>query len=155
MKDQPRSEPAAPPSEGAARRAARRATPRLQRETRTMAAMLRLYCSDRHPEAARDAQGLCATCSELETYTRKRLAACPFGPDKPTCVNCQVHCYGPRQREQTRIVMRHAGPRMIWHHPVLALMHLVVDSRRTAPPKPCGKAVRKAQGDALQGRAPE
>jgi hypothetical protein len=31
--------------------------------------------------------------------------------------------------------MRHAGPRMICKHPVLAFAH-VIDGRRPAPPKP-------------------
>ncbi|MBA4176837.1 MAG: nitrous oxide-stimulated promoter family protein [Leptothrix sp. (in: Bacteria)] len=131
------SEPAPPLSEGGARRAARLQTPRLQREQATMVAMLRLYCRDHHGGEAADAEGLCPGCAELLAYSRKRLAACPFGPEKPTCSNCQIHCYGPRQREETRVVMRYAGPRMLLRHPILAIAHLV-DGRRPAPPKPRG-----------------
>ena len=130
----------APPSDPAARRAAQFATPRLTREARTIAAMLRIWCRDRHAGAARNDNGLCDACAELNDYARKRLAACPFGPEKPTCVNCQIHCYGRRQRESVREVMRHAGPRMLWQHPWLALAHLL-DGRRPAPPSP---AVRRA-----------
>jgi Nitrous oxide-stimulated promoter len=130
-----------PPADGAARRAARLATPRLTRESDTLAAMLRIHCRDHHGPAAPDEHGLCPECSELLAYARKRLAGCPFGVDKPTCANCQVHCYGPRQREAVRAVMRHAGPRMLLRHPVLALAHLLVDGRRPAPPKPRGAAV--------------
>lgn len=125
-------------SEGAARRAARLATPRLQREVTTMAAMLRIYCHAHHRSAERDGQGLCPQCAGLLDYAQKRLAGCPFGADKPTCTNCQIHCYGPTQREQTRVVMRYAGPRMLLRHPVLAVAHLLFDSRRPAPPKPRG-----------------
>ena len=130
-------------SDGAARRAARLATPRLRRETSTMVAMLCIYCRGHHGEAARDGLGLCTECATLHAYANKRLAGCPFGADKPTCANCQIHCYGPRQREQTREVMRYAGPRMLWQHPVLALMHLCVDGRRPAPPKPRGVAASR------------
>ena len=84
-------------------------------------------------------------------YARKRLAGCPYGPEKPTCVNCHIHCYGPRQREAMRVVMRHSGPRMLWRHPVLAIAHLV-DGRRRAPPKPGGLA--PAQGHQDQAVAP-
>lgn len=126
-----------PLSAGAARRAARLQTPRLQREQATMVAMLRLFCHDHHGHAGHDGEGLCSTCAEMLAYSRKRLAACPFGPEKPTCVNCQIHCYGPAQREVTRQVMRYAGPRMLLRHPLLALAH-VVDGRRPAPPKPRG-----------------
>ncbi len=127
-----------PPSDGAARREARLATPRMKREFDTLAAMLRIYCHDHHGAPALDEQGLCAECGELLAYARKRLAGCPFGPEKPTCANCQIHCYGPRQRETTRVVMRYAGPRMLWRHPWLALAHLLVDGRRPAPPRPRG-----------------
>lgn len=129
--------PDAPPpvSEGAARRAARLATPRLQREMSTLSAMLAIHCRAHHGALSRDEQGLCGECAGLMDYARKRLAACPFGADKPTCANCQIHCYGPRQREQVREVMRFSGPRMLWQHPVLALAHLLVDGRRPAPPK--------------------
>ena len=43
-----------------------------------------------------------------------------FGDDKPTCANCKVHCYSEAMRERVRDVMRYAGPRMLWRHPVLA-----------------------------------
>ncbi|MDO9073052.1 MAG: nitrous oxide-stimulated promoter family protein [Rubrivivax sp.] len=126
-----------PQSAGAAKRAARLQTPRLKREQTTMVAMLRLYCADHHGDGNTDAEGLCNVCAELLAYSRKRLAACPFGPEKPTCVNCQVHCYGPQQREETRVVMRYAGPRMLLRHPILAIAH-VIDGKRPAPPKPRG-----------------
>lgn len=112
-------------------------TPRLQREQATMVAMLRMYCNHHHGSSATDAEGLCTECAELLAYSRKRLAACPFGPEKPTCTNCQIHCYGPLQREATRVVMRYAGPRMLLRHPILAIAHLV-DGKRPAPPKPRG-----------------
>lgn len=112
-------------------RSTRLAAPRLARELKTIRAMLRISCRDRHGTAS----GLCPQCAALADYAAKRLALCPYGADKPTCVNCRVHCYGRRQREDVRETMRYAGPRMIWRHPVLAVMHLV-DGRRPAPPKP-------------------
>lgn len=112
-------------------RTARLVTPRLAREMKTIRAMLRIACQDRHGTA----EGLCAECQALADYAAKRLAHCPYGADKPTCVNCRIHCYGPRQREQVRDTMRYAGPRMMLRHPVLAIMH-VVDGRRPAPPRP-------------------
>jgi hypothetical protein len=124
-----------PASAGAAQRAARLATPRLQRELKTTGAMLRLYCSHHHAGASRDAAGLCTECAGLHAYARQRLAGCPYGPDKPTCVNCPIHCYGKAQREAMRQVMRYAGPRMLWRHPLLAIAHLI-DGRRPAPPRP-------------------
>ena len=129
----------ASPATAADRRAARVATPRLSRELNTIGAMLRRYCRDGHGNSPRDATRLCAECGALFDYARKRLAGCPYGPDKPTCVNCQIHCYGPQQREQARVMMRHAGPKMLLRHPWLAIAHLI-DGRRPAPPKPRGHA---------------
>ncbi len=127
-------------------RLARLAAPRLARELKTMRAMMRIACRDRHGTA----EGLCADCEALLAYATKRLALCPYGDEKPTCANCRIHCYGPRQREQVRQMMRYAGPRMLWRHPYLAVMHLV-DGRRPAPPRPnevaaaTGQAAAKAE----------
>jgi hypothetical protein len=87
--------------------------------------MIVLYCRARHGGRA-----LCPTCSELAAYARQRLERCPFQADKPTCVSCPVHCYSPTQREAVRQVMRWAGPRMLLHHPILALRHLLDERSR-------------------------
>jgi uncharacterized protein (DUF2249 family) len=44
-----------------------------------------------------------------------------------------VHCYQRDRRDQIKNVMRHAGPRMIWHHPILSLGHWL-DGFRKSPP---------------------
>jgi hypothetical protein len=129
--------PASEDSPGAERRAQRLAHPRLARELRTLRAMIRIYCRDHH---GRVADG-CHACGALASYAEKRLAACPFGADKPTCSNCVVHCYAPDRREQVKAVMRYTGPRMLLRHPVLAIAH-VLDGRRPAPPKPRNSARR-------------
>ena len=41
------------------------------------------------------------------------------------CKNCPVHCYKPEMREQIRIVMRWAGPRMLFYKPIAAIKHLL------------------------------
>jgi hypothetical protein len=102
---------------------------RLAREARTLRVMIGIHCRDRHGRRP----GLCAECEELWAYAQRRVEHCRFGPDKPTCARCPVHCYKPAMRERVRAVMRHAGPRMTWRHPVLALFHLL-DGRRPAPP---------------------
>jgi hypothetical protein len=89
--------------------------------------MVRLYCTHHH-----GTRELCETCSELLAYSDRRLDLCPYGPAKPTCVNCPIHCYRPEPRERMREVMRFAGPRMFTRYPYLAIMHLI-DGRRPAP----------------------
>lgn len=105
--------------------------PRLARELATLAAMIRIYCHDVHAED----DGLCDGCAALLAYATRRLDRCVFGDGKPTCAKCTVHCYSAALREQVRVVMRYAGPRMLWRHPVLALRH-TLDGRRPAPTLP-------------------
>ena len=98
-------------------------------EKRTVAAMVRLYCRDHHP----DADGTCARCQALLDYAHARLDACPFGDDKPSCKACTIHCYKPEPREHMRTVMRAVGPRMSWRHPWLAIVHLWKERFHTQP----------------------
>jgi hypothetical protein len=93
---------------------------RVDRERQTVAAMVRIYCRGHHASRS----GLCDDCARLHDYALARLARCPFGSAKPTCVQCPVHCYQRELRERIRAVMRYAGPRMLWRHPLLALLHL-------------------------------
>jgi hypothetical protein len=89
--------------------------------------MVGLYCRAQHGEST-----LCAACTDLLAYAQARLDACPFAGNKTTCVHCPVHCYKPSMREQIREVMRYAGPRMLWRHPVLAVGHLLDGLRKEA-----------------------
>ena len=101
---------------------------RLAREWTTMAAMVGCHCRDQHRSTA----ALCAECRELLDYATVRLERCRFGVEKPTCARCPVHCYQRDRREQMKRVMRHAGPRMLWRHPILSLWHWL-DGFRPAP----------------------
>jgi hypothetical protein len=100
---------------------------RIQREQRTIAAMLAIYCCDhRHTASA----GLCGECGALLGYARRRLDLCPFQEAKPACNSCEVHCYSVAMRERVTAVMRYAGPRMLLRHPELSLFHLLDTWRR-------------------------
>ncbi len=101
---------------------------RLAREWNTMSAMVRIYCRDHHHPA----EGLCDECRQFLDYANVRLERCRFGEQKPTCANCPVHCYQRDRREQARVIMRYAGPRMMWEHPIMSLRHWL-DGYRPAP----------------------
>jgi predicted amidophosphoribosyltransferase len=101
---------------------------RMDRERRTIDAMVRVYCRGRH--GTRD--GVCGECSALRDYAHARLERCRYQDSKPTCANCPVHCYGPEMRDRVREVMRYSGPRMLLRHPYLAIAHLR-DGRRRVP----------------------
>ena len=100
---------------------------RLIREWETLDAMIRIHCRDRHGTKA----ALCVECQELLDYAGVRLERCRFGAEKPTCAKCPVHCYQRARREQVKVVMRYAGPRMLWEHPVMSLRHWLDGFRKT------------------------
>jgi hypothetical protein len=104
---------------------------RMSREQRTVEAMIAIYCQGQHSPPA----GLCPDCQELRSYARQRLQRCPFQEGKTTCGKCPVHCYKPEMREQIRAVMRFAGPRMLYRHPIMTLQHLI-DGVREEPVRP-------------------
>jgi hypothetical protein len=93
---------------------------RLEREARTVRLMIDLYCRSHH-----GAKGLCGECRKLAAYAEQRIGKCPFGEEKPACGRCTIHCYKPEMKVRIREVMRFAGPRMTWRHPLLAIRHLL------------------------------
>ena len=104
---------------------------RLVREKRVVQTMIAMYCRGHHGTHSE----LCAGCAALEEYAVGRLDRCVYGLGKPACKHCPIHCYRKSMRESMRAVMRYAGPRMIWEHPLMAFRHFI-DSRRKAPEKP-------------------
>lgn len=92
-----------------------------QREKAMVSQMIALYCRKNH----RTKGELCDECRELSEYAILRSDKCPFMETKTFCSNCKVHCYKPEMREKIRQVMRFSGPRMIFHHPVAAVRHVI------------------------------
>ncbi len=90
--------------------------------------MIGIYCRAHHGNE----HALCAPCARLLEYAFCRLDRCPFGVKKTPCSRCLVHCYGPIMRARIKEVMKYAGPRMIYRHPILALLHQW-DKLRSAP----------------------
>lgn len=93
---------------------------RLANERLTIEAMIRLYCRQRHRT-----KELCPDCLALLDYSLMRLQKCPFGNGKTTCRKCTIHCYSPKYRTAIRNVMRYSGPRLLFHHPLLTIRHLL------------------------------
>ena len=95
-----------------------------EREKETVSLMIDIYCRKKH-----GGRTLCHDCAALKSYARQRSDKCPFMETKTFCSNCKVHCYKPDMREKIREVMRFSGPRMIFHHPVMAIRH-VIESKK-------------------------
>ena len=105
--------------------------PRMKREQQTVELMIALYCRDHHHSRGE----ICHACRELVEYARGRLENCPFQENKTTCGNCPIHCYKPNLRDRIRAVMRYAGPRMTWSHPLLAIGHMIDGLRKEPGPR--------------------
>lgn len=106
---------------------------RLRRELRTMECMVDIYCAGHGHGRMADAS-VCTDCAAFLAYAATRLAKCPYGPEKPTCAKCPIHCYKPRPRELAREIMRYAGPRMLLRHPWLSLTHVLDKIRKVEHP---------------------
>ena len=107
--------------------------PRIRREKETIKAMVNLYCGDKHQSR----ESLCPECKVFLEYANNRLDNCPFQEEKTTCAKCPIHCYEPEMRDVARKIMAYSGPKLIWHHPILAIKHLF--DRRRKPQKIQGR----------------
>ncbi|MGI6450732.1 MAG: nitrous oxide-stimulated promoter family protein [Desulfitobacteriia bacterium] len=92
---------------------------RLEREKKTVRAMIRIYCRAKHQTGSE----ICPECEKLYGYAGQRIDNCPFGVHKPVCAKCSIHCYRSEMRGKIIEVMRYSGPRMFLKHPVLTLFH--------------------------------
>ncbi len=95
--------------------------PRIRREKKTIGYMVKIYCKAKHDTS----DELCPECGEFFEYAKFRLDNCPFQENKTTCGKCRIHCYKPDMKEKVKKIMRYSGPRMLLHHPSLALHHAV------------------------------
>ena len=91
-----------------------------KREKQTVSLMIAIYCRKNH-----GGKELCPDCAALDSYARLRSDKCPFMETKTFCSNCKVHCYKADMRQKIREVMRFSGPRMIFHHPIMAIRHVI------------------------------
>jgi predicted amidophosphoribosyltransferase len=107
---------------------------RIRREQKMIAAMMAIYCRDQHHTG----NTLCPSCGKLLDYAKRRLDSCPFEAAKPACNHCTVHCYSEEMRVQVQQVMRYSGPRMLFSHPLMSLLHLL-DKFREVPELPVRK----------------
>lgn len=109
-------------------------------EFKTVQGMVHIYCRQQHGTLI----GTCVECQSLIEYAQMRLDRCPYGQNKPTCNQCPIHCYKPEPKEKMRLVMRYAGPRMLLHHPILAIRHLLHE-RRALPELPSSNQSHRQQ----------
>lgn len=93
---------------------------RIAEEQQVIRQMIQLYCRQKEEN-----ETLCDSCRELLEYATRRLDRCHYGAAKPTCRKCPIHCYRPDMKARIQTEMRWAGPRMLFHHPLAAVQHLL------------------------------
>ena len=98
---------------------------RIEREKRTVGIMVKMYCDHNHVKIG----SLCSECNELTEFANEKINRCVFQKNKPVCSECQIHCYRQEMRAKIKVVMRYAGPRMIYSHPILGIRHLIDKQR--------------------------
>jgi hypothetical protein len=101
---------------------------RMVREKKTITYMIDLYCKNHHKTNGE----LCSDCQQFKEYAHLRLDKCPFQDKKSTCGKCKIQCYKPDMKQQAHKIMSYSGPRLLLHHPGLALHH-IWDKQRKAP----------------------
>ena len=92
-----------------------------EKEKDVITKMITIYCRSKH----KSSKQLCSECDALNTYALQRLERCPFGEGKPTCGLCSIHCYKKDMREKIKTVMRYAGPRLFFIHPIVTIKHMI------------------------------
>lgn len=102
---------------------------KLASEYKTLTVMVRIYCQSHHQQVRQNKSSFCSDCAELLDYALVRLDRCPYGEKKPTCNKCPVHCYKPEQKQQAKTIMAYAGPRMLLKHPIIAIGHLLRETK--------------------------
>ena len=110
----------------------------LEKDLRTLALFVQLYCRHRHAEAPKQAMTikthdvqaiagrtvpLCDDCRKLLAHALVKRSHCPMNP-KPACKHCPNHCYAPSYRQQIREVMKFSGKKMLLSGRLDYLFHL-------------------------------
>lgn len=97
-----------------------------EKEKKLLRLMIQLYCKGKRHGAT----GLCKDCGTLLNYSQERINHCPFMDIKTFCSRCIVHCYKPDMKAKIKEVMRYSGPRMIWHHPLSVISHMITVNKK-------------------------
>ncbi|NTU89008.1 MAG: hypothetical protein HGA54_03745 [Actinobacteria bacterium] len=102
---------------------------RVAQDCATLAGLTEIYCEDNHSERKRTlyiSEGtqigaypakkipqLCDECAEHLRYGERKRALCRKEP-RPSCKECDIHCYAPSEAQWQRESMKYAGKRAMF-----------------------------------------
>ena len=88
---------------------------KVEKDIRILEKFIQVYCDTKHKDSEKITMNnldLCEECLETLNYSIQRREICSLDP-KPTCKNCEIHCYKTDQRQKIKDIMRHSGMHMI------------------------------------------
>jgi hypothetical protein len=87
----------------------------VEKDIQVLREFIQIYCDTKHKDFSKTYENgilLCTFCHDTLSYSTWRRNTCPLVP-KPTCKNCEIHCYHPKQRAKIKEIMRHSGLALI------------------------------------------
>ena len=103
-------------------------TNRITQQKNTIEIMVKLYCAKNHSGD----NEVCPDCREVLDYALTRVSNCRYGENKPNCGDCKTCCYKKDMKSKITHIMKYSGPRLLVHHPRVALVH-ILDKFRYRP----------------------
>ncbi len=101
---------------------------RILRKIKTLRLMIQMYCKKHHHlhhHLHHYRTKLCPECEETIKYALDKSQKCPYKEKASVCETCKIHCYHNEKQEKIKKIMRFSGPKMIFHHPILTIWHLL------------------------------
>lgn len=103
-----------------------------ENEKKTMLCMIEIYCMNNHKEYHKfynktfGGKNICKECENIYNYASIRTDKCKFIDTKTFCSACSSQCYNKDMKEKIKNIMHFSGKRMLFHHPIIALKHVIV-----------------------------
>ncbi len=86
---------------------------KVEKDIKVLEKFIQVYCETKHSTREKPGnRGLCEECRGTLDYAIHKREVCSFDP-KPTCKNCEIHCYEPGHRQKIKDIMRHSGMHLI------------------------------------------
>lgn len=97
---------------------------KVEKDIKVLENFIGVFCESKHKDREK-ADRLCSECLEVLEYSKFRREVCPLDP-KPSCKNCEIHCYEHEKRQKIREIMRFSGMHLIKRGRLDLLLHYIL-----------------------------
>lgn len=97
----------------------------VEEDLKVLEKFIEIYCKSKHrkrSKALHEGLNLCDECQDTLYYASHRRKVCPLDP-KPSCKNCEIHCYKPEYRSRIKKIMRYSGLQLILRGRIDLILH--------------------------------